>query len=110
MDSEDILSFCFELDGNLCVEELEGSGVKLPVSSGLLSGDSAADSWEYLCFICLWVCLKRGVVELPGAIHGRMLLGPVNKWVVIYCDLLKKRQPGGGGGFVQAQDIFDLAG
>jgi hypothetical protein len=30
--------------------------------------------------------------------------------VEMYCDLLKKRQPGGGGGFVQAQGIFDLAG
>jgi hypothetical protein len=109
MDSEDILSFCFELDGNLCVEELEGSGVKLPVSSNLLAEDSAADSWEYLCFICLWVCLKRGVVELPFALHNRMLLGPVSRWVVMYCGLLKKRRLGGGGGVVQAQDIFDLA-
>ena len=109
MDSEDILSFCFELDGNLCVEELEGSGVKLPVNSCLLPEDSVADKWEYLCFICLWVCLKRGVVELPEALNNRMLLGPVNRWVAIYCGLLKKRQPGGGGGFVQAQDIFDLA-
>jgi hypothetical protein len=105
MELEDVVSFCFELEGYLCVEELEGSGVELPLSSHLLPEDSAADKWEYLCFICLWVCLKRGVVELPSALHNRMLLGPVNRWVSMYCYFLKKRPP-----VVQAQCIFDLAG
>ena len=105
MDYEDVLIFCFELEGYLCVEELEGSGAKFPLSLNLLPEDSAADKWEYLCFICLWVCLKRGVVDLPLALHNRLLLGPANRWVEMYCGLLKKRQS-----VVHAQGIFDLAG
>ena len=106
LEYADVLSFLSDIE-SLCLskEEMVGSGVSLPISENFdFLPENPSSSWEFLCFVCLWVYLRRG--SLPDSVESRMLLGPVSRWVRIYV-LVKASKD---SQFVQAQGFFDLAG
>ena len=70
--------------------ELENkAGVRFPIDDL---------DWEYLCYICAWIGLKKG---LPGNLHNRMVLGEQNPWAQLYVNTTMIKD--------QIRKIFELA-
>lgn len=75
--SAEVVSFI----SSLGLSELEGSGLRLPPGEW---------DWELCCHACVWLAAMGHI--LPGNLSSRMLLGPENPSVRIYCELLRLRE------------------
>lgn len=70
--------------GSLGLRDLEGSGLRFP---------AVGWDWDDCCHACVWLaCLGH---SLPGNLHNRMMMGPLNSLVEVYVRLLEYRRRGG---------------
>jgi len=93
---DEVMDFLTEEDRT----ELETkAGVRFPIASdfGLVL------EWDYLCYICSWIGIKRG---LPGNLHNRMVLGEQNLWTQLYVKTRRIKDFNSD----QISKIFELAG
>lgn len=80
----DAFEFMREIEsfmGSLGLDDLEGSGLRFP-----------AVGWDWLdcCHACAWLTAEGH--DLPGNLVSRMMLGPWNPSVRLYCQLLEFRR------------------
>lgn len=74
--SVEIVSFM----GSLGLLDLENSGLRFPPDDW---------DWDSCCHACVWLVALGHV--LPGNLSSRMMLGPMNPSVRLYCALLRFR-------------------
>ena len=70
--SSDVMDFV----GSLGLSGLEESGLRFPL-----------EDWDSCCHVCVWLSAMGH--ELPSHLVSRLVLGPMNPSVRLYCELMK---------------------